>query len=560
MSDLRNLYLNDGNTDCGIEIEFEGNARFIINDTTKTTTTTEITDANRLKSFITYKHLLGVHNVKIGNEINIFDLVVNGVLKHYKSEFVTGGVELSKLWEDVLLESQKPFGRGHEFYFHRQKKASVEHKAIAFNNALNKLFLKSDDNQEYLAPIVNRILQKIYPDLKIEFNRKTVTVNQWGNISESKILLEVENKGQKITNNAQFVLNEAKLSAIAISIFLGAIVKQSPFSPEIKPLFLDDILIGLDNENRLKLLDLLQEKDIPEDEKIFKDFQIFITTYDRYWYEVAKLKLKDWKFIEFYKGENGPEIIFPEKTNLEKAKSYFNAYDFPACANALRKECENMLKEKLPDTYIVTESVKGLIKPPNLEILIDNLRLYYDDLELQAPTQLIESLQLYKSILFNPMSHSDIESPIYKNDLENAFEVIEKLKTINLPKKTIVVEKGSHFELNLTAINYKADIQIAENIYIIDNNGEKSISPIKIMFKDWTRAGVKYAKDTGENPEAYTNNEQLAKLKDYKVSIEKAVEALNRTFRDREVAEIDEETILKNLSKDGETLYDIINQ
>ncbi|MCF6352964.1 MAG: hypothetical protein L3J06_08135 [Cyclobacteriaceae bacterium] len=56
MSSLRNLFLDDGGTDCStIEVEFEGDAKFTLNDTTKTTATPEITDANRLKSFITYK-------------------------------------------------------------------------------------------------------------------------------------------------------------------------------------------------------------------------------------------------------------------------------------------------------------------------------------------------------------------------------------------------------------------------------------------------------------------------------------------------------------------------
>ena len=558
MSNLRNIFLDDGGNDCSIEVEFDGNAKFILNETTKTTNTAAITDANRLKSFITYKHLLGVHNVKIGKEVNIFDLVVDGVLKHYKSEFVTGGIELSKLWKDVENESNKKYGKRQEFYFRRQKRASVERKAIPFNNALNKLFLKSEDNQEYLGPIVNNILSKLVPDLKIEFNRRTITVNQWGQISKPAITLQIESNHRLIRNNPQFILNEAKLSAIAISIFLGAIIKQSPFSPEIKPLFLDDILIGLDNENRLKILDLILEKNVAEENKVFKDFQIFITTYDRYWYEIAKLKLKDWKFIEFYKGENGPEIIFPEKSNLEKAKSYLKCYDFPACANALRKECENILKEKLPATYIISNSVKGLIKPPKLETLIDNLKLYYEDLGIQAPEKLIESLQLYKSILFNPMSHSDIESPIYKNDLENAFKVIEDLKNIDLPTKEILVEKGSHFKLELPAINYEADVQIAENIYKVDNNGEKSISPIKIMFRDWTRSNIRYAKDTGDTPEAYSQNERLERIKSQPYSIEEAVNSLNRTYRDRNVAEISTDDLLKNLKKDGTSLFDII--
>lgn len=253
MASLRNYTLTDGATDCSIEVEFTGGIKNILNNLTKDTSTIQITDANRLKSFLTYKHLLGIHNVKISQEIDVFELVVNGVLKHFKSATITNGVELGVLWNDLDNEQKKEFGSGQEFYFARQKKASVERKALAFNNAINKLFLTG--NPDYLAPGVNKILEKLSPGLKIEFNRHTVIVNEWGNITMPKIILEVESQGVSLNTKApHFSLNEAKLSAIAISIFLGSIVKQSPFSKDIKPLFLDDILIGLDNENRLRLL------------------------------------------------------------------------------------------------------------------------------------------------------------------------------------------------------------------------------------------------------------------------------------------------------------------
>lgn len=122
MSLLRNFNLNDGLTDCSIEVEFSNGAKNIINENTKNTSTTQITDANRLKSFLTYKHLLGIHNVKISQEIDVFELVVNGVLKHFKSATITGGIELGVLWQNLHNEHKKDYGSGQEFYFARQKK------------------------------------------------------------------------------------------------------------------------------------------------------------------------------------------------------------------------------------------------------------------------------------------------------------------------------------------------------------------------------------------------------------------------------------------------------
>jgi hypothetical protein len=559
MADLRNFNLTDGGTDCSIKVEFDGEIVKTLNETTKDTNTTEIIDANRLKSFLTYKHLLGVHNVKISDKIDVFDLVVNGVLKHFKSELITNNIELGKLWNDVLIEQQKPFGKGKSFYKQSQKKASVESKAIWVNTALDNLFHST--GTDYLAPFVNRVLQKLYPEMEIQFTRKNITVNDNGTLKQYPVInLLVSENGISIdAHNPHFALNEAKLSAIAISIFLGAIIKQSPFSPDLKPLFLDDILIGLDNENRLRLLNLLKETDVLEADKVFKHFQIFITTYDRHWYEVSKINLAGWKFIEFYKSNTGPQIIHNDKTALEKARAYFEAFDFPACANYLRKECERLLRSKLLETFTVGEGIKGLIKPINLETLIDRLKTYYTELGIEPPNDLIDSLQNYKSILFNPMSHSDIESPIYRNDLELAFQTIQALDAILLPKRTVIIEKGTLFNLLLPAINYTAQVEIAKDIYLVEHNGGKTETTISFFFKTWTRATVLHAVPTGAPPTAVTNVDRLEHIKSSPFTIDKVVDGLNVTYRDRAVAEINIQDLRVALTLvGGEILNDLI--
>lgn len=560
MANLRNFNLTDGGTDCSIRVEFEGGIVKTLNEETKDTNTTQITDANRLKSFLTYKHLLGVHNIKISDKINVFELVVNGVLKHFKSNTLTDNIELSKLWRDLLIEHDKKYGSGQEFYFARQKKASVESKAIKVNKALDHLFHSA--GTDYLAPFVNRILEKLYPEMKIEFTRRNITINDWGRVEQFPVInLQVFEKGVCIdAHNPHFALNEARLSAIAISIFLGAIIKQSPFSPNLKPLFLDDILIGLDNENRLKLLNLLKETDVPEADKVFKDFQIFITTYDRHWYEVAKIHLFDWKFIEFYKSSAGPQIIHNDKTTLQKAKAYFDTYDFPACANYLRKECERMLRSKLIETYTIGEGVKGLIKPINLGTLINRLKEYYTELGIEPPNDLIDSLQSYKSILFNPMSHSDIESPIYRNDLELAFSTIEELERIVLPKRTVIIEKGKIFNLSLPAINYTAEVEIAKDIYLVEHDGAKTETTISLFFKTWTREGVEFA-NSARKPTAITGIERLEQIKTSPFTLEKSLRELNKIYSDREIDNISIQDLKVALTlAEGDVLNDLIEK
>jgi hypothetical protein len=507
--------------------------------------------------------LLGVHNAKVNEKLDVFNLVVAGVLKHFKSELITGQFELGELYLNTVTESKKTIGKGKDFYFARQKIASVTHKANQFNSAFRKLFEKPEEgetNVDYLAPEVNYFLSKIYPDLSIEFKRQTFRIDNRGNLSGGKLFIDIIQDDNSIDSKSpHFSLNEAKLSAIAISIFLGAIKRQSIYSPVLKPLFLDDILIGLDNENRLKLLNLLKESDIPAEDKVFRNFQIFITTYDRHWYEVARISLKGWKFIEFYKSDNGPQIIHNDKTSLEKARSYFESFDFPAAGHYLRKECERLLRSKLIETYTAGKGLKGLVKAINLETLINRLKEYYTDLGVDPPNELIDNLQNYKSILFNPMSHSDIESPIYRNDLVLAFKTIEDLKQIVLPKRTVIIEKGTFFNLNLTPINYTAQVEIAKDIYLVEHNGTKTETTISFYFKTWTREGIEHALPTGVPAAALSNIERLARIKSSSYTLVKAVEGLNTTFRDRDVPEITIEDLKVALTfVGGEKLNDII--
>lgn len=559
MAELRNFNLTDGGTDCSIKVEFDGDIVKTLNEKAKDTNTTEIIDANRLKSFLTYKHLLGVHNVKISDKIDVFELVLNGVLKHFKSNTITENVELGKLWNDTLVEHEKEYGNGQEFYFARQKKASVENKAKKVNKALDNLFHST--GSDYLAPFVNRVLQKLYPEMEIQFTRRNITINEWGRIDQFPVInLQVSENGISIdAQNPHFSLNEAKLSAIAISIFLGAIIKQSPFSPNLKPLFLDDILIGLDNENRLRLLNLLKETDVPEADKVFKHFQIFITTYDRHWYEVSKINLAGWKFIEFYKSDNGPQIIFDEETHFEKAIRYFNAFKFPECANFLRKECEKVLFELLPETHTYGRFVNDRLKPVSLEQLINFLSLYYKDLGIDPPQKLIKELNVYKTIIFNPFSHSDLTSPIYRNDLQMAIDAINELRTIVLPKRKVIIEKGTLFNLNLAAINYTAQIEIAKDIYLVENNGVKTETDVSFYFKTWTRLGIENANPIGVPAIALSDIQLLERVKSKPYTLKVAVNELNKTYRDRAVAEINIQDLRVALTlAGGELLNDLI--
>lgn len=131
-------------------------------------------------------------------------------------------------------------------------------------------------------------------------------------------------------------MNEARLSAIAISIYFG-MIKRHPQNRPHKILFLDDIFIGLDMSNRLPLLDILEEQ--------FSDYQVFITTYDKTWFKYVRGFLNQkWKTLEFYAeeiddGYESPKIY--DGTNLiTKAREHYQNSDYKASAVYARSAFE----------------------------------------------------------------------------------------------------------------------------------------------------------------------------------------------------------------------------
>ncbi|NQU62858.1 MAG: Eco57I restriction-modification methylase domain-containing protein [SAR324 cluster bacterium] len=123
-------------------------------------------------------------------------------------------------------------------------------------------------------------------------------------------------------------LNEARLSALAISLYFISIKKLlgEIKGENLKILVLDDLLISLDMSNRLKLLEILKNE--------FTDFQIFFFTHDKELYEVYKNKL-NWKRYELYLDDHGEipsPIIKQGRSEIERAKVFYASKDYDACA------------------------------------------------------------------------------------------------------------------------------------------------------------------------------------------------------------------------------------
>ena len=446
---------------------------------------TQVSDTNKLKSFLTYKKFLGIHNVKKDSKVNLFDLLVRSVLYHYKNPILPK--ELGELWKDCERAVSKKTDRS---YTIQTKRNDVNRVLKAFNDGFEEMFRTG--SPECIKDSANEILSYFKYNLEIDLAFKKPRPNSsFTGLIEKAVELNLKYRG-KAVENPQLLLNEARLTAIALSIYFASILKQ-PQLRDFKILFLDDIFIGLDMSNRFPVLEIIKDK--------FEDYQIIVTTYDRHWFNHVKNELqlvqKDkWVFYEFYthKVNTGVldidcPVVRESENYLAKSLKYIRSkdhIDYPAAANFLRKEAERIILNYLP----VKELLHSDGKPRRwmLRGLINQAKEFLGKIDHNA--LLLDSLQTHLRILLNPLSHFEVDTPIYKRELE---EVVENLIDLEGYLKGLQSNRYKHLlpETTLIRLTYNIsptetgyyELPIKDDVYLYKDEGGDSlkISPTKFF-------------------------------------------------------------------------------
>ena len=289
-------------------------------------------EASKSKGFLDYKALLETHYVHRENGIvNVFDLLVKNLLANTVSALT--GRSLTDDWDDIKPDDKD----NHQSSFPRR---NATNQIAILEEQIENFNLELADRLTELQTKASEILEKFGYDVKIEFDFQGITYNRDNKVLDGEqILLKVKFFDRDIPLHHRF-LNEAKLSAIAIAIYLSSILIQP--ESDLKILALDDVLIGLDMSNRIPVIDILEE--------YFSDYQIFFLTYDRTWYEIVRQRTEDskWKYAEFYfrkTPKNEIPVYVENRAYLEKAKEYFDENDYKACAIYLRTAFEEAIKK-----------------------------------------------------------------------------------------------------------------------------------------------------------------------------------------------------------------------
>jgi energy-coupling factor transporter ATP-binding protein EcfA2 len=240
-----------------------------------------IQSAARIHGFLDYSRLLKVY---LHNEPdpNLFDLIVLDLLGSYypPAERHTVKGKYDKIQEGLFNVWNR--------------------KERAHRRALNELDVFEDNIRETL----DNCFRTVNSWLNDHFRHLALTVDyvlapmefrygkckkDWNIIQDLRLrIIGFDHNIRKYNH----VLNEARLSAISMLIFL-AVIKENPELCQYKFLYLDDAFIGLDNSNRRQILNIIK--------KDFTDWQVFISTYDLTWYHAACSILDgSWTKLEIY--------------------------------------------------------------------------------------------------------------------------------------------------------------------------------------------------------------------------------------------------------------------
>ena len=369
-----------------------------------------ISETSKAKGFLDYKSLLETHYLHRENEtVNLFDLLVKTLLAN----------TINPVTERTLAEDwnviQPPFPRRGA----KTKIAALEEQIDVFNDELTNRLAE-------LRPKASEILSKFGYKVELDLDFQRVAYNRdEKTFDNQEILLKVEFFDTDISSHHRF-LNEAKLSAIAIAIYLASILCLPEPKEGMKILALDDVLIGLDMSNRLPVLDILND--------YFTGYQIFLTTYDKVWYEIVKQRTtqKDWKYVEFYFGQTDEyeiPVYAEDKAYLEKAREYLDANDYKACAIYVRTAFEAAIKRYCEKNDL---AIKYRENPRDLrsEDFWVPIKMETDEAGLPLlDLRIIDAIERARKFILNELRHATFVN-IYKKELEDAIDAVERLENV----------------------------------------------------------------------------------------------------------------------------------
>ena len=355
---------------------------------------------NQGKGFLDYKALLDVYYVRESDDgvVDLFPLFIRRLLPYYTYPSGSTTLTFQEGWASLRSKVRARWYGGDE--------ADLRNELRIFNEAL-------EQTVNDLGVRTTTMLKAFGDEFAVEFSFTRAEFQKGPKrIVGPRLLVKPAYRKLEIADYHDF-FNEAKLSALAICMFFAAL-KDSP-ATGLRLLALDDVLIGLDMSNRAKVLDLVHEH--------FSQWQIFILTYSKAWFESLKDKVKtlkwaaDWIPIVLWEeraaADDSPRIVAEGSGDLlEMAARHLRRKDFTAAAVYARKALEFSCHKTCARASLKVVHVEGA-KDRQLQDFLDALRVRVTAIA-DAPRRanaldLLIRLERAKAFVLNPNAHFDVQ-------------------------------------------------------------------------------------------------------------------------------------------------------
>lgn len=402
------------------------------------------------KAILDYRALLETNYRHGDGAVNLFDVCINVLLRDYPALHEGKERLLFDLWAELLaladIESRDRKRLG------RTEKPKILALLPSINQGLREAIKAI---QPQIGPLLNvlgwddiEVVSLGVPGLT--YNDKA-TISPLQRIQTKEISIELKFRGKPV-DRPQTFLNEARLSALALAIyFAGRQVCAATLQADTpRVIVLDDVLIGLDQSNRMPVLQMLDQH--------FADWQVILLTHDRVWYEMARFHLADrmdWAAVEMFE-EKQPDgtpmpIAGPVKpfvrpasidaiaANIATARRFHGMHDYAAAAVHARVAFELALK-KLCERKSIPVRFKTDLRQLSSDDLLTAIETWLSDPSRTAIKGLVDpsivNLKLWRKVVLNPFSHS---TPINLTTTEvmRATEAVEILHAVfqqHIPK------------------------------------------------------------------------------------------------------------------------------
>ncbi len=432
----------------------------------------DITKANVASDFVTYRILSDFYRFRHSERIDLWSVFESEVLSFCYAPSNPQS-HLGNAWQAIQDEQSQLKLAGK---VRAAKIADFETRVETFSQGLTEAIASISDEAQafYTKHFSGGDVEPI--SLVVGVTQVASYDNQLRQLEPPRIGFEVMIGDKKLSAPHTF-LNEAKLTQLALSVRFGATLALLREAP-LKLLVLDDLLISLDMDNRMKVVDIILGE-------TFEGYQKIILTHERGFYQEFKRRIgmmhAHWSFQCFKGKPNDALNLVADKTDLQKAEDYLAGHDLEEAAFFLRKSAEaaamlvreflegkklpageffsltenlkfskNKLQEKLP-RLLFEKSLKGTPKKHRALLLPESDADLDANSTLDAPSKgvlkgqrkrlrqlfedeawaYIDKLELLDQLLgmtdrvLNPAAHGN-ESPLYEDEIQKALVIVRQ--------------------------------------------------------------------------------------------------------------------------------------